>query len=474
MHRLKYRVIAERLANQIQDGTLTANERLPAIRTACQQFSASVTTIQSAYQYLEQQNLIVAKANSGFYVLEQPNTQTIALEAPSHLQLNNSMFDILTLCQQPHTYNFGTAELPPQLLPLTHMQKTLHQLTRYHIHELVQTHYTSGDLTLRKQIAKHVANVGVHLHPDELIITSGCQDAIALALSTLCQTGDVVAVESPCFPGFLQVCSALKLKVIEIPCHLERGMSLEALEMALASWPIKALLIAPSFSNPTGSLMPEDERHRLCQLAEQFDFTIIEDDLYSELNFSGATTLAIKHFDHTNKVIYCSSVSKIVGSGFRLGWIAPGKHYAAIMQAKAFRNISEPLISQKLIAELMQSGRYQKHVKQLRKTLQQNFEKMHVIIKTHFPAQTRISQPKGGLVVWVALPTGCDSSTLLDEASKQHIAFFPGEVFCERALYQHCFRLSFALNWTEQTERKLKQLGELVYKQIQNAKIAPC
>lgn len=180
-----------------------------------------------------------------------------------------------------------------------------------------------------------------------MYITSGCQHALFLALKACCKAGDLVAVESPCFYGTLQLLEFLQLRVLEIPSTPAKGMQLDLLENALERWSIQACIITPAFATPTGALMPKAQQQRLLELAEQQDFAIIEDDIYRELSFYQRLT-PLKAIDTNGRVILCGSLSKTLSRDLRLGWIEAGRWHTQVLQMK--------LVTQLASSRFMQQG----------------------------------------------------------------------------------------------------------------------
>jgi DNA-binding transcriptional MocR family regulator len=467
MSNKKYQQVAESLSQQILTGCFQPGEKIPSVRASREQFNVSMTTVQTAYGILEDSGLINSRPGSGYFVSRLPDVDHLTPMKPQDISVYNRMMSVLTECHKEGVTNLGTAVISPDLLPINQLKKILNKLTRYHMLELVSPEFSSGFLPLRREFAKRMLNVDVEVHPDDILVTGGCQDAIALALSSVASVGDIIAVESPCFPGLLQVIESLDMKVLEVPSSPVLGMKPDALQDALMNWPIAALVLVPSFSNPTGSLMPVMNRKKILALSELYDIPLIEDDLFSELNYQGKPLPAIKSMESNANVIYCSSVSKSLGSGFRLGWLCGGKYHRKIKKLKAFRNVSEPLIIQMLIAEFMKLGGYSRHLKKLKMTLHQNQKWLQACIHDSFPEGTRVNLSDGGYVLWIKLPEQCDSRLLFTQAIDNGVAFFPGDVFSQHEHYIGYIRLNLAIEWDNAIEKAVNTLGELIHQQIE-------
>ncbi|MCL2914668.1 PLP-dependent aminotransferase family protein [Shewanella corallii] len=460
----KYQKVAFSLERQIKQGGYRFNERLPSVRECCEQYGVSMSTAQAALRLLEDKALVEARPGAGYYVCYQ-DTEEYKLSHPGESHIHNRMLQVLSMCAGSGVTDLGTAVLSPGLLPKAALSKQLARLARYEMASLLQPEFSSGHLPLRQEISKRLRLQGIEAGEEQVLVTGGCQDAISMALATIASAGDTIAVESPCFPGLLQVIESLGMKVIEIPGSAECGLSLEALQLAVERWQVSALVICPDFSNPTGSQMPVDNRRALLELAERKDFMVIEDDLFSELQTAGESLPSLKALDQYGRVIYCSSVAKSLGSGLRIGWLCGGKYHQEIMRLKAFRNVSEPLIVQALVAEFMASGGYSRHIRTMGKRLQLNLKRMREWVLSSFPAKTRVSKPQGGFVLWVELP-GIDSADLLSVAVANGIAFFPGDVFSSSGQYSSCLRLCGAFDDEDKVKAAVTRLGELARERI--------
>lgn len=169
---------------------------------------------------------------------------------------------------------------------------------------------------------------------DDLVLTSGCHSALSLALLSVCQPGDIIAVESPCYYGTMQMLRGLGLKTIEIPTDPETGISIEALELALDQWPIKGVILVPNCNNPLGFIMPDARKRAVLNLAQRYDIVIFEDDIYGELATEYPRPRTIHSWDIDGRVMLCSSFTKTIAPGLRIGWIAPGRYYDKLLQMK--------------------------------------------------------------------------------------------------------------------------------------------
>jgi DNA-binding transcriptional MocR family regulator len=320
--------------------------------------------------------------------------------------------------------------------------------------------FPPGHIALRRQIAKRMTELGCPVDPDALVITNGCQEALGLALRALTQPGDVVAIESPTFYGLLQVIEALGLKALEIPTHPHDGISIEALEFALQQWPVRACIVSPNFSNPLGSAMSTARKRALVDLLGQKNIPLIEDDVYGDLGFDGARPGIAKTFDNDG-VVYCSSFSKTLTPGLRIGWIAAGRYQAQIEYHKYVLNLAAPTAPQLAVAELLERGGYDRYLRQARRDYATAVARMIGAVEMYFPDGTRVTQPQGGFVIWVEFPTAIDGNILYQQALTHGISIAPGTMFSATGRYRNFIRLNCAVPWDTRTEKAIVRLGQL-------------
>jgi DNA-binding transcriptional MocR family regulator len=275
------------------------------------------------------------------------------------------------------------------------------------------------------------------------------------------QPGDTVAVESPGYYLMLQLLESLGLQALEIPTDPRTGMSIEALDLASRQGKVAACLLVANASNPLGSVMPDDSKRRLAKMAAERGFTVIEDDLYGDLHFSESRPWPIKAFDVAGNVILCSSFSKSLSPSLRLGFLATGKHRAKIALQKTVISGGTNPITQHVLAEYLESGAYERHIRSLRRTYERQVAAMQDAVSRYFPASTRLSQPQGGFVLWVELPEEIDTTQLYEKAIAQNLAFVPGELFSPSGMYRNCLRLNCGNPHTPEIESAVHRLGSL-------------
>ncbi|MFC7421777.1 PLP-dependent aminotransferase family protein [Iodobacter arcticus] len=466
-----YFQLAGEIAQAIASGVLQSGEKLPSIRKLSSQRQVSLSTVMEAYRELEDRALIEVRPQSGFYVRNKPT----ALFAPELTQPPQSPSDVVidpmwlpaTLARlHDIKVDFGFAILAPALFPNQQLQRLLAQVTRQDPDLIADYGRPAGDVELRRQIARRSLNWGGQFEADEILITQGAIEALNLCLRAVTQPGDVVAIESPSYFGLLQILESFQLKALEIPTHPQTGISIEALEFATRNGEVKACVLLPNFSNPLGSLMPDENKKRLVELLAERHIPLIEDDLYGEFYYKGERPRPAKAFDKEGNVMLISSFTKTVAPGFRIGWVVAGKHHQKIEQLKFINTFSNAMPLQRTIAKFLESGGYDHHLRRLRRACHEQVGHAVAAIERSFPADTRLYVPQGGYVFWVELNAAVDTLLLLQQALKEGISFTPGPLFSPSHSYGHCLRICCNESWSPQHERAIERLGELIRQQI--------
>ncbi|MBP0021751.1 MAG: PLP-dependent aminotransferase family protein [Cyanobacteria bacterium SBLK] len=467
-----YEQVADRLQGLIADGTLEPGDRLPSIRKLREQLSVSTSTVLEAYRLLEDRGLIVPRPQSGYYVKQtaldrhQEPAETAPPQEASPVDISLA-FQVMAKIRETDTVQLGAAIPALEYLPLTKLNRLMGKILRENPHLAHAYGSALGCLSLRSELAKRMLDAGCSVPPDRIIITNGAMEAIYLALQAITRPGDTIAIESPTYFGILEAMKMLQLKALALPTHPREGISLPHLEEALQKKQVRACLIITNFNNPIGSCMDDAKKKRLVELLNEYETPLIEDDVYGDIYFTGTRPKAIKAFDTENRVIYCSSVSKILSPGLRIGWCAGGRYGDRIVQIKSIINQSTAVPPQLAVAEFFANGGCDRHLRQLRHAYQTQMNRMLQAIGDYFPPDTRVTHPNGGHVLWLEMPAGFDSLQLYKEALAQKISIAPGVMFSvSGTYYQNCFRLNTAISWSPVVDRAMQTLGELAKKQL--------
>ena len=468
-----YHQLAAEIISQIESGIYKVGDKLPGVRTASTRRGVSPATVVSAYNELLNSGYIESRPRSGFYVnrlltaeFESPKITQHKM-VPRDVVGQQLVLELLHQTQMASAINIGTAVPDVKILPSAVVQKAIVKMARLErLNVCCYESFARGNIELRQQIAKRMAQLGCQLSVDDIVITNGCQEALLLTLKALTVPGDFIAIESPSYYGLMQIIEHMGLQAIEIPTDPVAGISLEALQLAMEHWPIKACLVVSNFSNPLGASLSDDNKKALTLLCRKHKVALIEDDIYGDLAFGHQRPSVCKRFDE--KVIYCSSFSKTLAPGLRVGWVASKQLAPVIGQLKFMSSMACPTIVQYAVADILSSGKYERHLRTMRIQLAKSMHALILAIERYFPVNTRITQPQGGFVLWVELPTdnliskNFDTYELTLRLLDEKIAITPGKIFTTTQKYKSCLRLSSGGYWTPLKEKALKRVGELI------------
>jgi DNA-binding transcriptional MocR family regulator len=467
-----YLQVAGGIETMIEEDVLKIGDKLPSVRVLSEEYGISMGTAFQAYYHLEGKGLIESRPKSGYYVRFSYRRypalpQQIQVASTSHeVSVKEMIAAIYSDISASDVINLALAVTDVSLIPVAKINKAVIQALRASSDHCTGYEHAQGNPELRKQIAKLAFNWGGKIKPDEIVVTSGCLEAITLCLRAVTKPGDTVAVETPTYFGIYQAIESLGLKVVEIATDSATGVDLACLEKAIKKFSIKACVFIPNFNNPLGSCMPDENKKQLVDLITHHQIPLIEDDLYGELYFGKTRPKTCKYFDKKGWVMHCSSLSKSLAPGYRIGWVIAGKFTEEVKQLKRIHNISCPTLTQLGMAYFLKNGRYEYHLKSLRSALHTQSLKYLQAIITHFPADTKVSRPHGGFILWVELPKKVDAFKLRTEAMKHRVAIVPGKIFSSGNNYSNFIRLSFGKPWNNDTDYAMMMLGKLINKMI--------
>lgn len=465
-----YEEVATRIAYLVEQGTLRPGDRVPSIRNLSKQMQVSINTVKEAYSQLEDRRLIEARPQSGYYVRArlpevpaEPVVEKPALR-PTEVSLGKVYQMVMKDQLNPNLHQLGIAFPNPELLPVDKLNRMLSSETRRFRNQSVSYELPPGCERLRKQIAQRALQSGCTLSPDQIVITSGCVEAVVLSLRALCKPGDTILIETPIYFNFLQLIEDLELKTLEIPTSPRDGISLDALAYALEHnrEHIAACLVISNINNPLGGMMPDENKRKLVELLDGYDIPLIEDDIYGDLSFSDKRPTVAKAYDKKENVLLCSSFSKTLAPGYRVGWIAAGRFQEQIERGKMLANVATATPTQLAIAEFLANGGYDHHLRSIRRIYARKVAQMADAIGRYFPEGTRASRPLGGFVLWIEMPEQVNALRLYELSREVGITFAPGPLFSAAGKYQNCIRLNAAF-WCDEIEHAVAKLGELVH-----------
>ena len=390
--------------------------------------------------------------------------------------------ELLKLTQRPEVISFAGGLPAPEIFPVERFREACQQVLTTNPSIALQYGPTEGYRPLRELIVAHMARYGIIATVDNILITSGSQQALDLIAKLLINRGDRILVESPTYLGALQAFDLMGAEYVTVPTD-DDGLQTSEMERALRSGP-KFMYILPNFQNPGGTTLARPRRDELVLLSDKYGIPIIEDDPYGQLRYEGEHIPPLVVLDRTNllrdngyllgNVIYLSTFSKVLAPGLRLGWIvAPPDVITHLVQLKQSTDLHTSSFTQMVAYEVARDGFMEEHVKLIRKVYKERRDAMLEALHDYFPPEVSWTHPLGGLFLWVTLPPGIDTMKLLDTALRQDVAFVPGEPFFPsgQETGSH-MRLNFSNARPEQIREGIRRLSIAVAHELEHCAAA--
>lgn len=463
-----YEQLANELSALIASRVLAPGDRLPSIRHLAQQKRLSVSTVMQALRLMEERGLIDARPQAGYYVRQRARTFSVvtaaeSLTEPAYVGINNLLMHVLQANEGPHVVQLGSASPPDELLPVKRLQRTVSAVARRAAALMATTScFNLNEPALVRQISRRALDWG-RVEAGEIIVTSSCTEAISLCLRAVAKPGDTIAIESVTYFVLLQLIESLGMKALEIPTHPKTGPSIDALELALQAGLVQACLFVPNANNPLGSIMPEENKKRLAGLLAEYDIALIEDDVYGDLCFTAERPWPVKAYDTSGHVLLCSSFSKAVSPGLRVGYVLAGRYAAQVALLKTVLSGTTSHFFQAVVADFLSGSSYDSQSRKMRRVLAQRIGRMSDAVAEKFPAACSFTEPQGGFVLWVQMPPQVDALALHRRAVQDGVAFMPGPLFSASGKFGNYLRLNCGNAWSLEIERAVGKLGQLVH-----------
>jgi len=468
---LLYESLAQEFADLIGDGRLRPGDRLPSVRHLAQQRKLSVSTVVQALRALESRGMVEARPQSGYYVRNRASRPVVmsvlppAAQAPVEVGLSRRLTDVLRANEATGMAPLGSALPAPELLLAPRLNRLYASLARRHPNLLGgSSHSELNEAPLVHALQRRALEWGAPLDSGEIIVTNSCTEAMTLCLRAITRPGDTVAVESPTYYVMLQLLEALGLRALEIPTHPDTGVSLDALELATRHGQVAACLFIPNGGNPLGAVVPDAAKQAIAALLAARNVPLIEDDIYGDICFTGTRPRPIHAFDRHGNTLLCSSFSKTVSPALRLGFVAAGKRAADILLQKTLTSGKTNPLTQRVVAGLLDTRGFDVHLRSLRRRFADQVGRTRDAVARHFPAETRVTDPQGGFVLWLELPREVDATALHRRAMAEHVAFVPGEMFSASGQYRHFLRLACGHPWSDRIDDAVRRLARLIGK----------
>ncbi|HEX8039137.1 MAG TPA: PLP-dependent aminotransferase family protein [Chryseosolibacter sp.] len=464
----KYIEVAERIEALIEKKALKVGDKLLSVRALSKEQGISLSTAFQAYYSLESKGLIEARPQSGYYVkfsrnhiLDLPKVSDPPDDAiPVSLDemINNVYADFNA--EQILNFSMGTPSV--KLLPTAKLNKAVMHALRASKTSCLHYEHVQGNVLLRRQIARQAFNWGGTPSEDDIVVTAGAVEALSLCVKAITHPGDAVAIESPTYFALFQVMESHGLKVVEIPTDPVTGVDLEYLEQAIPRFNIKACLFVNNFNNPLGSCLPDHKKKQLVGMLAEKEIPLIEDDIYGELYFGKTRPKTCKTFDQKGLVLHCASFSKSMAPGFRIGWTIPGRFKDKVISLKRMHTVSTNTLTQAAVASFLSNGRFELHLRHLRKALHTQSLRYLQAVSEYFPDDTRVTRPQGGFTLWIEMNKKVNGYRLHKRALKHGIGIAPGQIFSSQGRFENCFRISYGEPWSEAIGHGIQTLGKLI------------
>lgn len=464
--------IAETFTRQVATGVLRPGDRVPSLRKLSDGRGVSLSTALQAYLWLENRGYLEARPQSGFYIrtpyaklIPEPQAK-ICQSRPAAMGFNAVLEEVIRSASDPACIPFGAGCASADLFPHRRLNLIMRRILRRQAAHSGSYDFPPGIEAFRRQVARRSLAMRCEVSPSDVVVTGGALEAIHLSLRAVAKPGDVIAVESPLYFGILNSVASLNMKTIEIPTHPQRGMDLEHLERAIRKHRVKACITVSNGHNPLGYVLTDEFKRALVDLTSRANVAVIEDDLYGDLTFDAPRPSTAKSFDRKGLVLLCSSFSKTLSPGYRVGWVLPGRFRADVERLKLATNVASPSLPPLVIAEFLESGSYDRHVRGLRARFACQVENVRQAVAKYFPPGTRISRPAGGHMLWIELPPGVDGLKLHRAALLERISISPGVLFSTTGRYNNCIRINCGHTWAKTHDRALLTLGRLCERQL--------
>lgn len=466
-----YRQLYERIREGIALGTLGKGERLPATRELAGALGLNRTTVSAAYTLLESEGLIQGHVGRGSFVLAEPTVPSGGgLDWQEVLPPEDAPSTAVPA--PPEAISFATSSPAEDLFPMEEFRQSVQEaLEGTNAASILQLGSPGGYPPLRRYLLEDARREGVARSGDDLIVTSGCQQAMDLIARALVRPGDLVVVEDPVYPGLKNVFLRAGAHLAGAPVGRD-GLDLEALERLLARGRPRLIVATPNFQNPTGATLPAASRKALLRLARSAGAVVVENDAYGELRYEGEDAPPLKRLDETGDTALLRSFSKLTFPGLRVGWVvAPRALVARLQEIKQLSDLHTDQLSQAALLRFAASGRMDAHRERVRAAGRERLAAALEACARWLPAGSVFTRPEGGMNLWVRLPAPLDAGELLGRAQRAGASYLPGSFFAVLRREPGALRLSFAGLKPDQIRTGLAVLGEVFSSELARARL---
>ncbi len=454
-----YKQVADCIAALINRGAIASGEKLPPTRELAEQIGLNRTTISAAYSLLEETGLIEGQVGRGSFVTardrdpERLPTDWESILPPRDEGMTGSAHQV--------EINFANSRPAEDAFPLAQFRRLAKQvIDGREAAEILQLGAPHGYAPLRRYLLEQARAAGIAHETDDLIITNGCQQALDLLARLFVQDGNTIVIEDPVYHGLLRVFSRAGANLLPVPVD-SAGIDVDALEALVRERHPRLLIVTPSFQNPTGTTLPLERRKRVIEIARRFGLVVVENDIYTELRYSGKPLPTLKELDSTGSTILLRSYSKVSFPGLRVGWVvAPRAVVARLADAKQVSDLHSDQLSQAVLLRFAESGELERHLERTRRA---GAERLNAILRAcsrYLPAGATFTRPEGGMNLWIELPAPLTADHLLSRVEERGVSFLPGRFFSARRTNTRGLRISFGGLTPAVISRGIRIIGE--------------
>lgn len=467
-----YRQIAEQIKDRISAGQLPVGSQLPTVRQLAETLGVTRLTVQNAYAELQSSGWIDATVGRGTFVRATPRTSNRLAERSAPLTADLVIDDMLEIAHAEGVRSLANASPDARLFPADEFWGVLQTLRSQAI-DVAEYGAIQGDAGLRIELAALLRERGVSAMPDEILVTNGATQALALVTQALCRPGDVVLVEQPTYLSFLNILRGQGVQAIGVPMD-EGGPDTGALERLALQHRPRFFYTIPAFHNPTGRCMEAARQQQVLEIAERFGFYVLEDDIYARMAYGRAAPPALKHGDRADVVVYVSSFSKVFMPGLRIGYVmAPPPLLRRLVDLRRATDLTGPLLLQRTMAEFLRGDGLKRHLRRVTPVYQERRDALLQALRSTMPGDVTWTRPAGGFCCWLTLPPRPVFGDLYQAALRQGWAFAPGEVFMAQPDGRQHVRICFGQQTPETIRSGVALLAQLIRVRLDQADPAP-
>lgn len=462
-----YQTIVDFFVKNIEKGSILPGEKLPSLRKISDQFDVSLSTAVEAYHKLELFGYASVKDRSGYLARLPSQGENILLPSKkfrskiSEIEHIDEIIELINQTMDTETAPFGVGTPALEKFPTKMLNRYMLQTIKHNPHASGGYIFGMGLEELRQELSRWMRPwAGVTSYKD-ILITNGCLEAINIALASECEVGDIVAIESPCYFGLLHAIHHHGLKALEIKTDPNEGLDPESLETLAKNNKIKALISTPNAQNPLGFTMSDERKKTILAICHKYNIRLIEDDLYGELTFDKKRPKSYKYFDKEGIVTHCSSFSKFLGPGLRIGWCIPAIDSAKYVRHKLSLNLSTNSLTQYVVSSILRNEDLLKVGSSLGLHYKQNIQIYSNVLQSALGNKVCLSDPTGSYFLWARVE-GLNALDAFQKAKKQKISFTPGPLFSATRQYGNYLRINCAHEYNEQRHLELTRLAKIL------------